>query len=493
MLDQLDLSKKLPKSEYKTIMPSLEIRLGTLQRQILEHGIPVIITFDGPLGAGKGSTVNRLIRSLDPRGYSVHSTTEPTDEERLYPFLWRYWIRTPAKGRMAIFDRSWHSRIPVDLFDKSATKADSSRRCTEANSFERKLADDGTVIIKLFLQVSKKEQKKRLKELTDESAITWRLTKPDWARHKKYDRFIAVAQSVLARTDTSWAKWTIVEAHDRRYTRVKVFRTICEALERRIADITRSTSSKRPHEAAVNLDELPTAVLDDVDLSPELTREEYEKKLEKRQIRIRTLSRDAYTKRIPVVIAYEGWDAAGKGGNIRRLTRGMDPRGYEVIPIGTPNDIEKQHHYLWRFWKAMPPAGHIAIFDRSWYGRVMVERVERYATDAEWKRAFREINDMEEQLVNFGAVLVKFWLHIDKDEQLRRFQEREKIPHKRWKITDADWRNREKWDCYLDAVNEMLYRTSTEHAPWTIVESNCKLHARVKTLDTISKAIESAL
>ncbi len=490
MLEQLDLSKKLPKSEYKTIMPGLEIRLGTLQRQLIEYEIPVIITFDGPLGAGKGTTVNRLIRSLDPRGYSVYSTTEPTEGEKRYPFLWRYWIRTPAKGRMAIFDRSWHSRIPVDLFDKSATKADSSRRCAEVNSFERTLVDDGAVIIKFFLHVSKKEQKKRLKGFTEESAIAWRLTKPDWTRHKKYDRFITVAQNVLVRTDTSWAAWTIVEAHDRRYTRVKVFQTICETLETRIAQ-ERADAKRRV--VPVELDEVPSAVLDDVDLSLELTRDEYDRTLEKRQNRVRRLSREVYSKRIPVVIVYEGWDAAGKGGNIRRLTRGLDPRGYEVIPIAMPNDIEKRHHYLWRFWKKMPQAGHIAIFDRSWYGRLLVERVERYATEAEWKRAFREINDMEEQLVNFGAVLVKFWIHIDKDEQLRRFEEREKTPYKRWKITDDDWRNREKWDLYLDAVNEMLYRTSTKHAPWTVVESNCKLFARLKALDTVAKAIESAL
>jgi len=490
-VDQHDLSK-LPKSEYKTIMPGLEIRLATLQRQIIEHEIPVIITFDGPLGAGKGVTVNRLIRSLDPRGYSVYSTTEPTEADKLYPFLWRYWIRTPANGRMAIFDRSWHSRIPVDLFDKSATKADASRRCAEANSFERKLADNGTVIIKFFLHVSKKEQKKRLKGHTEESAAAWRLTKPDWTRYKKYDHYIAAAQNILARTDTAWARWTIVEARDRRYTRVKVFQTICEALETRIAEIAQRTDSKHPA-VPIELDSVPMAVLDDIDLSLELPRDEYEKKLEKRQIRIRGLSRKAYSRRIPVVIVYEGWDAAGKGGNIRRLTRGLDPRGYDVIPVAAPSDIEKRHHYLWRFWKEMPPAGHIAIFDRSWYGRVMVERVERYATEAEWKRAFREINDMEEQWVNFGAVLVKLWIHIDKEEQLRRFEEREKTPHKRWKITDDDWRNREKWDLYLDAVNEMLYRTSTKHAPWTVVESNCKLFARLKALDTVAKAIESAL
>jgi len=379
----------------------------------------------------------------------------------------------------------------VDLLDKSATKADSSRRCAEVNAFERELANDGTVIIKFFLHISKKEQKKRLKGVTDESAIAWRLTKPDWNRHKRYNRFVDAAESVLSGTDTTWARWTIVEAHDRRYTRAKVFRTICEALERRLAEERAGTKRRQP--APVELDEVPRRVLDGVDLSLELSREDYERKLEKGQIRIRNLSRKVYSKGIPVVIVYEGWDASGKGGNIRRLTRGLDPRGYEVVPVGAPNDIEKQHHYLWRFWKEMPPAGHIAIFDRSWYGRVLVERVEGITPAAEWKRAYGEINAMEEQFVNFGAVLVKFWLHIDKDEQLRRFEEREKTPYKRWKITDEDWRNREKWDQYLTAVNDMVCHTNTRHAPWTIVGSNCKLFARIRALDTVAEAIESAL
>jgi polyphosphate kinase 2 (PPK2 family) len=198
-------------------------------------------------------------------------------------------------------------------------------------------------------------------------------------------------------------------------------------------------------------------------------------------------------KRIPVVIAYEGWDAAGKGGNIRRLTEHLDPRGYEVVPIAAPNDIELAHHYLWRFWREVPKAGHITIFDRTWYGRVLVERVEGFCTVTDWRRAYREINEMERHLTAFGTVLCKFWLQIDRKEQLRRFREREAIAYKKWKITDEDWRNRRKWKAYQAAVEEMLARTSTPHAPWTIVESNCKWYARIKVLDTVIDAIKKAL
>ena len=224
-----------------------------------------------------------------------------------------------------------------------------------------------------------------------------------------------------------------------------------------------------------------------------MTPEEYATRLKKAQAMLPELEHEIYLRRVPVVIAYEGWDAAGKGGNIRRLTQNLDPRGYEVVPVAAPNDVEKAHHYLWRFWAQMPKAGHIAIFDRSWYGRVLVERVEGFCTEAEWRRAYREINGMEQHLVNFGAVLLKFWLHIDPDEQLRRFREREGMAHKQWKITEEDWRNREKMDQYREAVEEMLHRTTTPYAPWTIVESNCKRYARVKVLETVCEVIRKRL
>jgi polyphosphate kinase 2 (PPK2 family) len=220
---------------------------------------------------------------------------------------------------------------------------------------------------------------------------------------------------------------------------------------------------------------------------------EYKEEIRQCQQRVFEIEHEIYTRRIPVVILYQGWDAAGKGGNIRRLTQAMDPRGYVVMPIGAPNDLEKAHHYLWRFWEKFPKAGHIAIFDRSWYERVLVERIEGFCSEAEWKRAYREINEFEEQLVNFGTVLVKLWLHIDPAEQLRRFQDRQQTPAKQWKITAEDWRNREKWEQHKEAVDEMLFRTSTAHAPWTIIEANSKYYARIKTLKTVIDAVASRL
>ena len=230
--------------------------------------------------------------------------------------------------------------------------------------------------------------------------------------------------------------------------------------------------------------------LSGVDLSKSLEREEYKERLNKLQKKLSMLHNELYRLRIPVVLGFEGWDAGGKGGAIKRLTSHLDPRGYAVHPTAAPNDYEKVHHYLWRFWKDMPKAGHVAIFDRTWYGRVMVERIEGFCSEANWKRAYQEINEMEAHIAHSGAIIIKFWLHIDKDEQERRFKERQTTPGKEWKITDEDWRNREKWDQYEVAVNEMLLRTSTTYAPWVIVEGNSKYYARVKVLETVVDAIE---
>jgi polyphosphate kinase 2 (PPK2 family) len=295
---------------------------------------------------------------------------------------------------------------------------------------------------------------------------------------------------MLRRTGTSWAPWTIVESHDRRYATVKVFSAVAEAVERGLAAL----KTPAPRAPVSSRTAVPRrSALDAADLSKALKRAEYERELERLQNRVRELEHEIYRCRVPVVIVYEGWDAAGKGGNIRRLVQGMDPRGYEVVPIAAPTDEEKRRHYLWRFWNALPKAGHITVFDRSWYGRVLVERVEGFCTPEQWRRAYREINEMEEQWARFGVAIAKFWLHIGKDEQLRRFESRKRTPYKRWKITGEDWRNREKWDLYKAAVDEMIERTSTPHAPWTIVEANCKLFARIKTLRTVAERLEEAL
>jgi polyphosphate:AMP phosphotransferase len=493
MLENIDLSRKVGKAEYKQAKEPAELKLAALQRRAKDLGIPVIIVFEGWNAAGKGTLINELILPLDPRGFKVHSMLPPNEEEALRPFLWRYWIHTPARGRIAVFDRSWYRRVVNDRVDGRIKGRDLPQAFEDIRSFERHLADGGNVILKFFLHVSKAEQKKRLEKLQKSPATAWRVTKDDLERHRQYAEHLAAVEDMLAETDTDAAPWTVVESHDQRFATLKIFNTVLSALERRVAaEEQRSEDPVAPPPRGLP-PELSTSILDGVDLSVSLEREDYRRGLKKYQKRIRELEHEIYMRRIPVVIVYEGWDAAGKGGNIRRLTANLDPRGYEVVPIGVPNDVEKAHHYLWRFWTQMPKAGHLTIFDRTWYGRVLVERVEGFCTEAEWKRAYREINEMEQHMTNFGAVLLKFWLHISPDEQLRRFEQRLETPHKRWKITDEDWRNREKWKAYKAAVEEMLFRTSTPYAPWTIVESNNKWYARVKALKTVCDAIEEHL
>ena len=494
MLENLDLSKKLDKSEYKKELDQLEIQAGKLQREARDLGIPVIILFEGWDAAGKGTLINRLSLSLDSRGFVVHPINPPNEEEQFRPFLWRFWTKLAPRGRMTILDRSWCGRVLEDRIDKTVKSRVWQKAYDEILSFERQLSNDGYLIMKFFLHISKKVQKKRFDSLQENPATNWRVNKKDLKHHKEYDEYITAYEDLLTKTHTKAAPWTIIEAHDRRYATVKFFKTFCSLLSRRIQEL-RSAGDCIPVVPAISpeLAPPPVSILDNVDLSKSLERDEYNSLLKPLQEKIRELEHEIYFRRIPVVIVYQGWDAGGKGGNIRRLVQNMDPRGYEVISIAAPNEIEKQHHYLWRFWKKFPKAGHIAIFDRSWYGRVMVERIEGFCTEEEWKRAYLEINEMEEQWTNFGTVIFKFWLHISPEEQLHRFKRRESIEHKQWKINEEDYRNRKNWDLYKEAVDEMLYRTSTSFAPWTIIEANSKLYARVKTLQTVVSTIEKQI
>lgn len=491
MLEKVNLSQKIEKEDYISTISGLETHLGRLQRQVRELGVPVIIVFEGWDASGKGTQINKLMLAMDARGFNVHPTKPPNEEETLRPFLWRFWIKTPENGRIGIFDRSWYRRVLLERVEKLVKKQVWLRAYEETNSLERQLVNGGSVVIKFFLHITKKEQRKRFKKLQKNSSTAWRVTKEDWRQNKRYSDYLLATEEMLAKTDTDVAPWTIVEAQDRRFATVKIFRTVIDALEQGIRE--REEKASKPTSPNLHSKNLSSSILDKADLTLSLTRTEYEDALKASQDKVRDLEHRIYVERVPVVIVYEGWDASGKGGNIRRLVQAMDPRGYEVIPIGPPNDIEKSHPYLWRFWKRFPKAGHVGIFDRSWYGRVLVERVEGFASPDEWKRAYKEINEMEEQWANFGTAIVKFWTHISQDEQLRRFEERQRNPLKQWKITDEDWRNREKWDQYKAAVDEMLYRTSTPYAPWTIIEGNCKLYARIKALSTVEKAIEDRL
>ena len=362
----------------------------------------------------------------------------------------------------------------------------------EINSFERMLTVDGMLIIKFFLHISKGEQKRRFEKLESSPETKWRVTREDWKHNKQYDEYFSICDEMLVNTDTEYAPWHVVEAEDDGYAAARILDCLVRSLRSRIQQETEREKQAEPYiqTAPPSGSSSPLAK---ADLSKDVKKDKYKETLKEYQKKLALLQSRIYQAKIPMVLGFEGWDAAGKGGAIKRLTECMDPRGYEVVPTASPNDYEKAHHYLWRFWTKMPQAGHIAIFDRTWYGRVMVERVEGFCTRAEWQRAYREINEMEEQLTEAGVIVLKFWIQIDKDEQERRFRARQENPEKSWKITEEDWRNRAKWDEYEPAVNEMIMKTSTAKAPWIVVEGNSKYYARLKVLKTVVEALEKRL
>ena len=490
MLEKMDLTMKMDKEAYKQKMDELEQSLNALARELWEKRVPTIIVVEGLPCAGKGEVINKLILPMSPKDFVVYADSRVSEEEQMHPYLWRFWNKTPAKGKIAIFDGSWYKSIWQDRFAGEVSDKKLSTRVADINSFEQGLADDGVLILKFFLHISKKEQDRRFKELQKSKSTKWRITKEALKRNKYYDRYVAMAEDMLAATNTENAPWTLIEAEQGRYAAVKLMSAVEKAFKDRLAQ---AESASAPVIDGRFTQDFKPQVLNQVDPNQEMSFEEYKAQKAVLTKELKKLHSKLYLKRIPVVLAFEGWDAAGKGGAIHRLTNALDPRGYMVNPTASPNDIEKAHHYLWRFWTKMPKDGHIAIFDRTWYGRVMVERIEGFCSEAEWQRAYREMNQMEKQLYDHGAVVLKFWLQIDKDEQERRFRSRQVTPGKEWKITDEDWRNREKWNLYEEAVDDMLMKTSTNYAPWIIVEGNNKYYARIKVLKTVIEALKAKL
>jgi polyphosphate:AMP phosphotransferase len=493
MLEQVDLSQKLDKADYKTRMELLGNQLGELHRKLHERKIPAIIVFEGWDAAGRGTLINELILRLDPRGFKVFANNTCHADTTAHPFLWQFWNTIPAAGKVMIYDKSWYDRVLSERIDGLSAPEKLAATYDEIASFERQLSDSGCILIKFFLHITRKEQKKRMEKLEQDPVTRWRVGEVEWRRHRKYDEYVEIIEETLSRTDRDCSPWIPVAAMDRRFAAVKICETIAQAFEQQLARLEQQPILKPSTELTENRQENSASILDRVTMLKEWKPDDYEKAMDRFGKKLHEMHYEAYKKKIPVLILFEGWDAAGKGGAIKRLVQHLDPRGYEVVPVAAPNDTEKSHHYLWRFWQAVPAAGRISIFDRTWYGRVLVERVEGFCQETEWRRAYREINEFEQQLTNYGAVVVKFWLHIDKDEQLRRFREREDTPEKRWKITDEDWRNREKWDAYKVAVDEMLFRTSTRKTPWTVVAANSKEYARWLVLKTVTEAIDSAL
>lgn len=471
----------------------LETKLSVLQQKITQEKIPIIIIFEGFSASGKGGAISSLILNFDPRGFTVYSTRKPTKEEQRLPWLERFAEKIPAKGRIAIFDRSWYSGVMRQYFKENMAEAIS--RLEDINMFERQLNDDGYIIIKFFLDISKKEQKKRLKKLLESEDTSWRVQKRDLKNLKNYEEINDFYKNMLKRTDRPNAKWHFIDAKDKKEVRQKVLETVAETLEAAIAQKQNPPQPAVPEKPFINVDFklLPAPKISTLDLTQPLEREEYKVKLKALQKELKDLHNVIYRHKVPVIITFEGNDAAGKGGSIKRLAAALDPRGYSVIPVGAPTPDEISRHYLWRFYRNLPKDGHIAIFDRTWYGRVLVERIEGFTPQYRVMQAYNEINEFEEMLHNWGALILKFWMAIDKDEQLRRFEDRQNTPEKQWKITEEDWRNREKWDIYETCVDEMIKYTNTDFAPWHIIESNNKLAARVKVLTIVIDAIKKKL
>ncbi len=478
------------KSECKKEITSLQLQLAGLHRLYREKGVPIVIIVAGPSASGKGRLVGDLLRELDPRSFTLHTVPSlPTDELR-YPFLRRYWCCLPVNGTIGLFIDSWY-RALLHRLKGFKSIGDQTDWCQRINIFERQLTSSGTSIFKFYLHISKKEQKKRYKKLAKNKHTSWRITTADKQMLREFDRYLENADRIIESTHRGNAPWTILPADSGQYALLAMLRTLVTELGKNTNEEAVPVVEKRQH---VGVKQIGQGLrLENIDLSHALNRDDYEKSLGQFQARLKELHNIVYRKKIPVVIAYEGWDAAGKGGNIKRLAHSLDPRGCLVLPIGPPSGVEISHHYVWRFWKRVPRTGHIAIFDRTWYGRVLVEKVEGFSPPEDCERAYSEIMEMEREWTNSGIVLLKFWIHIDQHEQLKRFEERGNTLHKQWKITDEDWRNREKWDKYAQAVNIMLERTHSERAPWTIVESNCKLYARIKVLKTVVATLETSV
>ena len=495
MFDKFDPGLALDKKAYDAVIDGLRERLGVLQREFYDRKIPVLVVFEGWRFSGISGTINRLTYALDPRGYRVHPTQEPGEIERAHPMLWRFWVNTPVQGRIAIFDRSWYTDTLLEYSASGKKSPFPPHALSDINSMEEQLVIDGAVIIKFFLHVSKKEQKKRLKKF---QALHEEFSEKDSRAPKRlrdYDFMLPKLERLLSETSSAKAPWTVVEGNDRHYAMVKVCETIISRMEdalksRPVAGI--KIPVKKPRTAG-KAPEVQTSALETLDLTQSLAEEDYITRLAECEQRLHELQYTIHEKKIAVTILFEGCDAAGKGGAIIRLDRALNPRCSVVEPIAAPTPDEKSHHYLWRFIHSLPKAGDITIFDRTWYGRVLVERVEGFCTAEEWQRAYQEINSLEDYLVRSGGVLIKFWLQIDQDTQLRRFRERKADPLKKYKITDEDWRNREKWDLYRTATVEMIEKTSTPAVPWTLVESNDKYFARIKIMETIITALQDAV
>jgi polyphosphate:AMP phosphotransferase len=490
MFESALIEHKLDKGAYRREEP--ELRAALLEAQldlVARKPFSAIVLVTGMDGAGKSAVIHRLLEWLDPRHVRVEAYGAPDDAERSRPPMWRYWRDLPAKGQVSVVFGSWYTGPLHDRLSGGAGKGRLERELAAINRFEEMLTGEGVLLLKFLLVLSAKEQEKRMGAFAERTGGASRALE-EWADVRRRKQVRPILEGLVRRTSTDVAPWIVLPCDDPDYRDLAFGRAILAALRERLAKPAAPAPSPAPA-VIPNLDRCNA--LDALDLSLALDDAAYKRRRNAGQARLLELTQGKPFRDRALVAAFEGHDAAGKGGAIRRVTAALDPRLYRAHPIAAPTEEEKARPYLWRFWRHVPRKGNAAIFDRSWYGRVLVERVEGFATESEWRRAYGEINDFEEDLSRDGIVVVKFWTAVSREEQLRRFEAREEVEYKRFKITPEDWRNRERWDQYHEAIGDMIDRTSTPYAPWTLVEAEDKRWARVKVLETLCERLEAAL
>ncbi len=542
MLEQVDFKKdELSKREYKQRYKALVEKLVVLQQQAVTNGIGLVVLFEGWNGAGKGSRISDLMYNLDARATSVYVSPDvDTDEYRhfpgrkhgvsgFYPLMKEFWEVLGERGDITFYDRGWYSKATELMLTHSTSELvlprEGTRHYLESiRDFEQQLVSDGYVVVKFFMHVRKKAQMKRLNRLYDDAATRWRVPEKKLFSVKDYNDAYKLYDRLLEGSNFEFAPWILLDGEDGRRANIAIAETLIGAiegaLEAKEIDAVRRTeesarlvvSEEHAEEAGLTLAQAKAEAqhafapessrfeivrdyptVEAMNHSLSIDPEEYKHKLKKLQRRLFRLENLMFQARIPLVIMYEGWDAAGKGGNIKRVAQALDARAYTIIPSPAPTKPELAHPHLWRYWTRLPKAGHVGMFDRSWYGRVLVERVEEITPPERWAQGYDEINEFEHDLVDWGAILLKFWVDVSDEEQLARFKAREEDPAKQWKITPDDWRNREKYPQYKSAIDDMFRLTSTTYAPWTVLESDDKKHARIKALKIIVEALEERL
>jgi polyphosphate:AMP phosphotransferase len=491
MFEPTSIAHDIDKDSFEQQVPALRTEVLETQFDLVEaRKFPVILIFAGMEGTGVVDALTTAATVLDTRHVTTYAHDKPTDEESERPRMWRYWRVLPPKGEMGIYTGAWYTKPLTDLILEKTGKSKFRQEMQAINRFESMLAEEGALILKFWLHIDKKEQAKRLRKMDNDARTRWRVEESPWGGSKRYKEVKSAAEQMMTVTHTDRAPWIAIDTTNQYHRSLTVAHTILNAIRSRLSATDKEETAITPK--AVQKAKA-CAALTKLDLSQSLEKADYKKKLRKYQDRLNELVWSKKFRKRSLVLVFEGNDAAGKGGSIRRVTEFLDPRRYRVNQFAAPTDEEKAQAYLWRFWRRLPRLNHIGIFDRSWYGRVLVERVEGFCSEADWRRAYGEINDFEKEMSDAGIIVLKFWLAIDKDEQQARFKAREKTGYKRYKITDEDWRNREKWDDYSAAVCDMIDETNTKIAPWTLVESNSKYFARVKVLKTICEQIEKRL